>query len=35
MIFFVEGLSKDEEYMFFCLFFGYIGIMKGIVMFLS
>ena len=27
----VEGLSKDEEYMFFCSFPGHIGIMKGTV----
>lgn len=27
----VEGLSKDEEYMFFCSFPGHIGIMQGTV----
>ena len=27
----VEGLSKDEEYMFFCSFPGHIGIMQGSV----
>ena len=27
----VKGLSKDEDYMFFCSFPGHIGIMKGTV----
>jgi len=31
----VEGLNKDEEYMFFCSFPGHIGIMKGTVTFSS
>lgn len=35
IIFLVKGLNKFDVYFFFCFFLGYIGIMKGIVIFES